>query len=367
MGGHRGQSASRSDTATSSRPLARTRTSSPTRPSWTTRRCSDDHRLTGSTLTRQLSLPCAVRIAASAVMSTARMLRLGLRRRTIEVLGRGPTANQRHRSPSGRPASCRYPSRTRSTRNTQRASRSSSASTSTSSARLPSRIASSCRISTSSAIGFDCRERRLVPPGQRLVHGRRCARLLRGPAGATTAQGRRGRRRSLDPGRNCRHRRESGGGRRHDLSVIDPFRPRISRALSTSETNSWSQRCRTWTSTCSTCLERGDVLLSTRATSSALAATSSISCARSSAAEAGLCVHFHDISLPRPYPRTYFEQGLYWAEQNALQTFLAFNLRFEIVWPATYLMVHRREFMEETFPELQATRAAFPLFEASSF
>ena len=81
----------------------------------------------------------------------------------------------------------------------------------------------------------------------------------------------------------------------------------------------------------------------------------------------GVCVHFHDISLPKPYPRTYFEQGLYWAEQYALQTFLAFNRKFEIVWPATYLMVHRREFMEETFPELQAMRAAFPLSEPSSF
>jgi len=81
----------------------------------------------------------------------------------------------------------------------------------------------------------------------------------------------------------------------------------------------------------------------------------------------GVCVHFHDISLPKPYPRTYFEQGLYWAEQHALQAFLAFNLNFEIVWPATYLMVHRREFMEETFPELQAMRAAFPLSEPSSF
>jgi hypothetical protein len=81
----------------------------------------------------------------------------------------------------------------------------------------------------------------------------------------------------------------------------------------------------------------------------------------------GVYVHFHDISLPKPYPRTYFEQGLYWAEQYALQTFLAFNRRFEIIWPATYLMVHRRQFMEETFPELQSMRAAFPLSEPSSF
>jgi Methyltransferase domain len=81
----------------------------------------------------------------------------------------------------------------------------------------------------------------------------------------------------------------------------------------------------------------------------------------------GVFVHFHDISLPKPYPRTYFEQGLYWAEQYVLQTFLAFNSKFEIVWPATYLMVHHREFMETTFPELQAMRAAFPLAEPSSF
>jgi hypothetical protein len=117
-----------------------------------------------------------------------------------------------------------------------------------------------------------------------------------------------------------------------------------------------------------TCLERGDVLF---IDSSHLVRTGGDVlyqlCEVVPRLKPGVSVHFHDISLPRPYPRTYFEQGLYWAEQYALQTFLAFNVQFEIVWPATYLMVHRREFMEATFPELQAMRAAFPLSEPSSF
>jgi hypothetical protein len=117
-----------------------------------------------------------------------------------------------------------------------------------------------------------------------------------------------------------------------------------------------------------TCLERGDVLF---IDSSHLVRTGGDVlyqlCEVVPRLKPGVFIHFHDISLPKPYPRTYFEQGLYWAEQYVLQTFLAFNRKFEIVWPATYLMVHRREFMEETFREIEAMRAVFPLSEPSSF
>jgi hypothetical protein len=117
-----------------------------------------------------------------------------------------------------------------------------------------------------------------------------------------------------------------------------------------------------------TCLERGDVLFIDSSHLVRIGGDVLYQlCEVVPRLKPGVCIHFHDISLPKPYPRTYFEQGLYWAEQHALQTFLAFNLRFEIIWPATYLMVHRREFMEETFPELQAMREAFPLSEPSSF
>src|SRR5262249_5831168 len=42
----------------------------------------------------------------------------------------------------------------------------------------------------------------------------------------------------------------------------------------------------------------------------------------------GVFVHVHDVSLPRRYPKCYFDQQLFWNEQQLLQAFLAFNSRF---------------------------------------
>lgn len=83
--------------------------------------------------------------------------------------------------------------------------------------------------------------------------------------------------------------------------------------------------------------------------------------------EPGVFVHFHDISLPKPYPRVYFEQGLYWNEQYALQAFLAFNSQFEVVWPGNYMMVNHPEPLLAAIPEIAAMRAAFPASEPTSF
>lgn len=49
----------------------------------------------------------------------------------------------------------------------------------------------------------------------------------------------------------------------------------------------------------------------------------------------GVLVHFHDIFLPREYPRTWVEdRGFFWAEQYLLHAFLAFNETYEIVFAA---------------------------------
>lgn len=46
----------------------------------------------------------------------------------------------------------------------------------------------------------------------------------------------------------------------------------------------------------------------------------------------GVVVHLHDIFLPYPYPRAFFEDHeYYWAEQYLLQAFLAFNGDFEVL------------------------------------
>ncbi len=81
----------------------------------------------------------------------------------------------------------------------------------------------------------------------------------------------------------------------------------------------------------------------------------------------GVLVHVHDISLPKPYPRVYFENQLYWNEQYLLQAFLAFNKRFEVLWPGNYLMERYPERMRAVFPEFDVMRQHYPLSEPSAF
>jgi hypothetical protein len=81
----------------------------------------------------------------------------------------------------------------------------------------------------------------------------------------------------------------------------------------------------------------------------------------------GVLVHIHDISLPKPYPRVYFENQLYFNEQYLLQTFLCFNSRFEVIWPGNYMMLKYPEKLCAVFPEYQEMRKSFPMSEPSSF
>ncbi len=82
----------------------------------------------------------------------------------------------------------------------------------------------------------------------------------------------------------------------------------------------------------------------------------------------GVIVHIHDISLPKPYPRVYFEkQHYYWNEQYLLQAFLAFNSRFEVLWPGNYMAVKYPERVDAAFPELRTMRQSFPQSEPASF
>ena len=82
----------------------------------------------------------------------------------------------------------------------------------------------------------------------------------------------------------------------------------------------------------------------------------------------GVLVHVHDISLPRHYPKVYFEESYYfWNEQYLLQAFLTHNSRVEVIWPGNYMMVYRPEWMMKTFPEIAAMREKYPSSEPSSF
>jgi len=81
----------------------------------------------------------------------------------------------------------------------------------------------------------------------------------------------------------------------------------------------------------------------------------------------GVLVHVHDISLPKPYPKVYFDNRLYWNEQYLLQAFLAFNDHFEVIWPGNYLMLKYPERMLAVFPEFKRMRQDYPMSEPSAF
>jgi len=81
----------------------------------------------------------------------------------------------------------------------------------------------------------------------------------------------------------------------------------------------------------------------------------------------GVLVHIHDIALPAPYERVYFERHFYWNEQYLLQAFLTYNSHFEVLWAGNYLMQKHYDKMRSAFlPEYDLMRKEFPLAEPSS-
>ncbi len=81
----------------------------------------------------------------------------------------------------------------------------------------------------------------------------------------------------------------------------------------------------------------------------------------------GVFVHVHDVSLPKHYPKVYFDNRIYWNEQYLLQAFLAFNHRFEVVWPGNAMMLAYPEPMQRIFTEYHDMRAAYPSSEPTAF
>jgi len=81
----------------------------------------------------------------------------------------------------------------------------------------------------------------------------------------------------------------------------------------------------------------------------------------------GVLIHVHDVSLPMPYPKVYFDTQLYWNEQYLLQAFLIFNSRFKVIWPGNFLMLKHPAKMMAVFPEIADMRATFPSSEPTAF
>ena len=81
----------------------------------------------------------------------------------------------------------------------------------------------------------------------------------------------------------------------------------------------------------------------------------------------GVSVHVHDVSLPKPYPRTYVDQGLFWNEQYLLQAYLINNARIRVTWPGNYMMCRHPDAMMSAFPEIADMRATYPMSEPTAF
>ena len=63
----------------------------------------------------------------------------------------------------------------------------------------------------------------------------------------------------------------------------------------------------------------------------------------------GVLVHFHDIFLPVEYPRPWVIDGRFWGEQYLLQSFLAFNDSFEVLWAGHWMHLNHPARLREAF------------------
>ncbi|PKN92348.1 MAG: class I SAM-dependent methyltransferase [Chloroflexi bacterium HGW-Chloroflexi-6] len=65
----------------------------------------------------------------------------------------------------------------------------------------------------------------------------------------------------------------------------------------------------------------------------------------------GVLVHIHDIFWPRHYPAKFLlEKHYFWAEQYLLQSFLAFNNEYQILWTGSYLAEKYPNRLKDIFP-----------------
>ena len=64
----------------------------------------------------------------------------------------------------------------------------------------------------------------------------------------------------------------------------------------------------------------------------------------------GVVVHFHYIFLPAEYPKAWIqEHHRFWTEQYALQAFLTFNDRFEVLWGGSFMHLKHPDRLREAF------------------
>lgn len=74
----------------------------------------------------------------------------------------------------------------------------------------------------------------------------------------------------------------------------------------------------------------------------------------------GVLIHFHDIFLPKNYPRLWVKEHFkFWNEAYLLQAFLMYNDSFEVLFANSHIVDNYREKIKKTFP--------YSLLRAGSF
>lgn len=64
----------------------------------------------------------------------------------------------------------------------------------------------------------------------------------------------------------------------------------------------------------------------------------------------GVIIHIHDIFLPEEYRKDWVLNNCrFWTEQYLLQTFLAFNESFKVLWAGNYMCLKNPEKIDKTF------------------
>ena len=75
----------------------------------------------------------------------------------------------------------------------------------------------------------------------------------------------------------------------------------------------------------------------------------------------GVLIHFHDIFTPLDYPEKFVMTNLcFWGEQYMLESFLAFNSSFKVMWSSSAMQQYRPEVLHGAFPGWEGSFARMP-------
>lgn len=76
--------------------------------------------------------------------------------------------------------------------------------------------------------------------------------------------------------------------------------------------------------------------------------------------QTGVIVHFHDIFMPAEYPKEWvLKRHRFWTEQYQLQSFLAFNSSFEVLWASSYMHMKHPKLLEQEFRRYERWPGSF--------